>query len=319
MTERIGFIGLGIMGRPMAANLLQAGYPLWVYARRPEAMPPLTDLGAHSCQSLRHVAESVDIIITMVSDTADVTQVVLGENGILSGCQVGSLVIDMSTISPDVTRHMARQLAECEVEMLDAPVSGGELGAIDGSLSIMVGGKAPAFERVRPVLEVMGSRIVHVGDHGAGQITKACNQLVVAQNINAVAEALLLAAGAGADPARVREALMGGFAGSRVLEVHGERMLRRQFEPGFRARLHQKDLRIAMETANRHGIPLPGTAQVAQWFNALVGRGGGGHGPCRTDDCARSADAATLTTRTGYRDAGPAPVPSPRQLITPQC
>lgn len=275
MTERIGFIGLGIMGRPMASNLLRAGYPLWVYARRPEAMQPLTEMGAHSCHSLQHVAESTDIIITMVADTADVKQVVLGENGILSGCRAESVVIDMSTISPDVTRVIARQLAECQVEMLDAPVSGGEKGAIDGTLSIMVGGKASIFERVRPLLEILGKNIIHVGDHGAGQITKACNQLVVAQNINAVAEALLLAAGAGADPARVRDALLGGFAGSRVLDVHGQRMLERDFEPGFRASLHQKDLRIAMEMAYQHGIPLAGTAQVAQWFNVMVGRGDG--------------------------------------------
>jgi len=275
MTDRIGFIGLGIMGKPMATNLLQAGYPLWVYARRPEAMQPLAELGAHTCNSIRQVAESADIIITMVSDTADVEQVIVGDNGILSGCRSGSIVVDMSTVSPDVTRVLAKQLAECNVEMLDAPVSGGEKGAIDGALSIMVGGKTSVFNRVRPVFEVLGKNIVHVGEHGAGQITKACNQIVVAQNITAVAEALVLAAGAGADSARVREALLGGFAGSRVLDVHGQRMLDRQFEPGFRARLHQKDLRIALETANQHGVALPGTAQVAQWFNALVGRGDG--------------------------------------------
>jgi len=275
MTERIGFIGLGIMGKPMATNLLQAGYPLWVYARRPEAMQPLADLGAHTCHSIRQVAESADIIITMVSDTADVEQVIVGDNGILSGCRSGNIVVDMSTVSPDVTRALAKQLAECNVEMLDAPVSGGEKGAIEGNLSIMVGGKVDVFNRVRPVFEALGKNIVHVGEHGAGQITKACNQIVVAQNINAIAEALVLAASAGADPARVREALLGGFAGSRVLAVHGQRMLERQFEPGFRARLHQKDLRIALETANQHGVALPGTAQVAQWFNALVGRGDG--------------------------------------------
>lgn len=275
MTDRIGFIGLGIMGRPMASNLIQAGYPLCVYARRPEAVEPLADLGAHTCRSIREVAESTDIIITMVADTDDVKQVILGDNGILSGCRAGSVVVDMSTISPDMTRLLAKQLAECSVEMLDAPVSGGEKGAAEGTLSIMVGGKTDVFERVRPLLEVLGNNIVHVGDHGTGQITKACNQIVVAQNINAVAEALVLAAGAGADPVRVREALLGGFASSRVLDVHGQRMLERQFVPGFRAQLHQKDLRIAMETANLHGIPLPGTAQVAQWFNALVGRGDG--------------------------------------------
>jgi 2-hydroxy-3-oxopropionate reductase len=275
MTDRIGFIGLGIMGRPMASNLVRAGYPLWVYARRPEATQPLADLGAHSCYSIRQVAESTDIIITMVADTADVEQVIIGDNGILSGCRAGSIVVDMSTVSPDVTRVLAKQLAECNVEMLDAPVSGGEVGAVEGNLSIMVGGKASVFNRVRPVFEVLGRNIVHVGDHGAGQITKACNQVVVAQNINAVAEALVLAANAGVDPARVREALLDGFAGSRVLEVHGQRMLERQFEPGFRARMHQKDLRIALETANQHGVALPGTAQVAQWLNALVGRGDG--------------------------------------------
>ena len=275
MSERIGFIGLGIMGRPMAINLVRAGYPLWVHARRPEAMQPLTAIGAQACQSILDVAASSDIIITMVSDTTDVESVILGDNGLLSGCRAGSVVVDMSTISPVATRTIATRLAEQDVEMLDAPVSGGEKGAVDGTLSIMVGGKAEIFERVRPLFEVMGHNIVHVGDHGAGQVTKACNQIVVAQNINAVAEALVLAAGAGVDPAKVREALLGGFAGSRVLDIHGQRMLDRQFEPGFKARLHQKDLRIALETANQHGLALPGTAQVAQWLNALVGRGDG--------------------------------------------
>ena len=275
MTERIGFIGLGIMGRPMASNLVRAGYALRVYARRPEAMQPLAELGAQSCNCIHQVAESSDIVITMLADSADVEEVILGDNGVLSGCRPGSVVVDMSTISPEVTRKVAEWLGGHEVDMLDAPVSGGETGAIEGSLSIMVGGRTKVFQRVRPVFEVLGQNLVHVGDHGAGQITKACNQIVVAQNIHAVAEALVLATGAGADPSRVRKALLGGFAGSRVLEVHGQRMLEHQFKPGFKARLHQKDLRIALETAARYGIPLPGTAQVAQWFNALVGRGDG--------------------------------------------
>jgi 2-hydroxy-3-oxopropionate reductase len=275
MSENIGFIGLGIMGQPMAINLVKAGYPLWVYARHQVRAEPLIALGSNACKSPCEVAERSDIVITIVADTPDVEQVVLGDDGIIRGAQKGSAVVDMSTISPSATRTIAAKLAKQGVDMLDAPVSGGERGAIDGTLSIMVGGKATVFERVEPLFRVMGKNIVHIGDHGAGQVTKACNQVVIAQTMAAVGEALLLATASGVDPVKVRRALLGGFASSRVLEVHGQRMLERNFEPGFMARLHQKDMRIVLETAHELGIALPGAAQVAQYINALVGNEGG--------------------------------------------
>jgi len=275
MFERIGYIGLGIMGRPMALNLLKAGHSVWVYARRTKSLLPLTEAGATACTSPAEVARHVDIVFTNVSDTPDVQEVVLGKNGVIDGARRGSVLVDNSTISPSATRTMAGTLRGKGVEMLDAPVSGGEKGAIDGALSIMVGGKAEAFARVRPLFEVLGRNVVHVGDNGAGQVTKACNQVVIAQTIAAVAEGLMLATASGVDPAKVREALLGGFAGSRVLEVHGQRMLDRNFKPGFMARLHQKDMRIVLETARELGIALPGTAQVTQYLNALAGSGGG--------------------------------------------
>jgi len=273
VTERVGYIGLGIMGRPMALNLLKAGYPLAVYARRPEAMVPLTESGAVACASPRAVAERADVIFTNVSDTPDVEEVVLGSNGIVHGARPGAVVVDHSTISPSATRRIAAALGERGVGMLDAPVSGGQQGAIDGTLSVMVGGPEAVFRRVLPLLEVVGRNIVHVGDHGAGQVAKACNQVVIAQTIAAVAEGLLLATAAGVDPAKVREALLGGFAQSRVLEVHGQRMLDRNYAPGFTSRLHQKDMRIVLETAHELGLPLPGASTVAQYLNALVGSG----------------------------------------------
>lgn len=275
MAENIGFIGLGIMGRPMALNLLKGGHRLWVYARRPESMEPLVQAGATPCRTPAEVAEQTGFIFTMVSDTPDVEEVILGENGVLAGARPGAVVVDMSTISPTATVRIAHRLAEAQVHMLDAPVSGGERGAIDGTLSIMVGGKPEVFERVRPLFELLGKNIVHIGDHGAGQITKMCNQLVIAQTVAAVAEAFILATAAGVDPARVRQALLGGFANSRVLEVHGQRMLERNFTPGFKARLHQKDMRIALETAQQLGIAAPGTALATQYINALVGAGHG--------------------------------------------
>lgn len=273
MTERVGYVGLGIMGRPMALNLLKAGHPVAVYARRPEAMVPLTDAGAVACASPREVAEQADVIFTNVSDTPDVEEVVLGSNGIVHGARPGAVVVDHSTISPSATRRIAAALRERGVGMLDAPVSGGQQGAIAGTLSVMVGGPEAVFRRVLPLLEVVGRNIVHVGDHGAGQVAKACNQVVIAQTIAAVAEGLLLATAAGVDPAKVREALLGGFAQSRVLEVHGQRMLDRNYAPGFTSRLHQKDMRIVLETAHELGLPLPGASTVAQYLNALVGGG----------------------------------------------
>ena len=273
MTARIGFIGLGIMGKPMAQNLSKAGYPLAVYARRPDMIQPLVNMGAVACENPQAVAAQSDIIFTIVSDTPDVEQVILGEKGVIYGAQAGSVVIDMSTISPSATRRMAESLARKGIQMLDAPVSGGEQGAIDGTLSIMVGGKEETFQKVLPLFEVLGKNIVHVGEHGAGQVTKACNQIVIAQTLVAVTEAFILARVSGADPVKVRAALLGGFAGSRVLETHGQRILEHNFKPGFKARLHQKDMRISMEAAHEMGVALPGAALASQYLNALIGEG----------------------------------------------
>ena len=271
----IGFIGLGIMGRPMALNLINAGHTLWVHARRPAMMTPLTDAGATACNTSTEVANNSDIIIICVSDTQDVEQVILGDEGILKGIKKESVIIDMSTISPSVTRKIATKLSENNIHMLDAPVSGGEQGAIDGSLSIMVGGDTEIFNRALPLFEVMGKNIVHIGANGAGQVTKACNQVLIGQTIAAIGEAYILASASGVDPAKVRQALLGGFAGSRALESHGQRMLDRNFKPGFKARLHQKDMRIAMEAAHELGIALPGAAAVTNYLNAVVGHGKG--------------------------------------------
>ena len=268
------------MGRPMALNLLRAGYTVRVWARRSESMQPLIEAGATACSSPADAASGADIIISNVSDTIDVEQVILGDSGVIEGAASGSVVVDMSTISPSVTRDIAARLAEGGVEMLDAPVSGGEKGAIDGTLSIMIGGKAAVFDRVLPVFEVLGSNIVLIGDNGAGQVTKACNQTVIAQTISAIGEAFVLATAAGVDPARVREALLGGFAGSRVLDSHGGRMLAHDFKPGFKSKLHQKDMRIVLETAHELGIALPGAALATQMINALVGSGGGEDDSC---------------------------------------
>ena len=278
--ETIAYIGLGIMGRPMALNLLRAGYSVRVWARRAESMQPLIEAGATACSSPADAASGAGIIITNVSDTVDVEQVILGDSGVIEGAASGSVVVDMSTISPSVTRDIAARLAKGGVEMLDAPVSGGEKGAIDGTLSIMVGGKADVYQRVLPVFEVLGSNIVLIGDNGAGQVTKACNQTVIAQTISAIGEAFVLATAAGVDPARVREALLGGFAGSRVLDSHGGRMLAHDFKPGFKSKLHQKDMRIVLETAHELGIALPGAALATQLINALVGSGGGEDDSC---------------------------------------
>lgn len=273
MSERVGFIGLGIMGRPMALNLLKAGYPLAVYARRPESMAPLQAAGAEVCRSPAELAAGSDPIFTMVSDTPDVEEVIFGPGGVIEGVREGAVLVDMSTISPSATRDMARRLAALGVAMLDAPVSGGDLGAINGTLSIMVGGEPAVFERVLPLFQVLGRNIVHVGDQGAGQVCKACNQVVVGATIAGVAEAILLARASGVDPARVRDALLGGFAGSRILELHGRRMIEGDFAPGFKSRLHQKDLGIVLAAAQELGLALPGAAQVAQYLNALVGQG----------------------------------------------
>lgn len=271
MTDTIGFVGLGIMGRPMALNLLRAGHALAVYARRAQSMAPLAKAGAQTCQSPAEVARRASIVFTMVADTPDVEQVILGSQGVIEGVGPDSLIVDMSTIAPSATRAIAARLREAGADMLDAPVSGGDIGARDGTLSIMVGGEAAAFERARPLLQIMGAHIVHIGGNGAGQVCKACNQTVVAQTIAGIGEALLLAEASGVDGARVREALLGGFAGSRILEVHGRRMLEGDYTPGFKAALHQKDMRIVLEAADELGLALPGAGQVAQYLNALVG------------------------------------------------
>jgi 2-hydroxy-3-oxopropionate reductase len=273
--ERIGFIGLGIMGKPMARNLIKAGYSLIVHNRSRLSVEELAREGARDGRTPRNVAEESDIIITMLPDSPDVQQVVMGANGVLEGLRKGSVLVDMSTISPMVTQELAKTVRSKGAEMLDAPVSGGEKGAIEATLSIMVGGTEETFARVRPVFEAMGKNIVHIGASGAGQVTKACNQIVVALTIQAVSEALTLAAKSGVDAGKVRQALLGGFAQSRILDVHGQRMLERNFKPGFRVRLHQKDLNIGLSTGKNLGVPLPATAIVQEAFTALQGLGRG--------------------------------------------
>ena len=270
---KVGFVGLGIMGRPQALNIRKAGYELAVWARRRQSMQPLLDAGAVGCASPKEAAAASDVTFVMVADTPDVGQVILGPNGIIEGAKPGSVVVDMSTISPVVTREIAKELAGKNIEMLDAPVSGGDIGAINGTLSIMVGGKPEVFARVKPLFECMGKNIVHIGANGAGQVAKACNQIVAAVTLEAVAEALTLARRNGADPTRVREAMLGGFAWSKVLEVHGRRIVERDFKPGFKARLHRKDLKIVTDTAAHLGLALPQASLVASHLNALVGMG----------------------------------------------
>jgi 2-hydroxy-3-oxopropionate reductase len=273
--QKIGFIGLGIMGTPMCGHLIAAGHQLFVHTRG--RMPEqIAATSATQCTSARGVAERADIVIVMVPDTPDVEQVLFAERAVAEGLTPGKVVVDMSSISPVATKAFARRIGELGCAYLDAPVSGGEVGARNATLSIMVGGDTAVFERVRPLFETMGRNISLVGGNGDGQTAKVANQIIVALNIEAVAEALLFAARAGADPARVREALMGGFAASRVLEVHGERMVRRTFEPGFRIQLHQKDLNLALAAARQLGVALPNTATTQELFNACTAHGGAG-------------------------------------------
>lgn len=275
MVERVGFIGLGIMGRPMARNLLKAGIPLTVHSRTRATVDEIVGDGAEAADSPAAVAAASDVVITMLPDTPDVEDVLFGPSGVAAGAGAGSLVIDMSSIDPLPTRAFAERLASIGVSMLDAPVSGGERGAIDGTLSIMVGGDAEAFARATPLFDVMGGTTVLIGPSGAGQICKACNQLVVGATIEAVAEALNLARAAGVDPGKVRAALLGGFAASKILEVHGQRMLDESFAPGFRSRMHRKDARIVNDTALAVDAPVPSFAVVTEQFQALVDAGGG--------------------------------------------
>jgi 2-hydroxy-3-oxopropionate reductase len=272
---KVGFIGLGIMGKPMALNLIKGGHSLFVYGRRAESMRPLEEAGANPCASAQEAASLSEVTITMVPDTPDVEQVLFGANGCIEGAKRGAVIVDMSTISPVATRAFAARLAEKGIDMLDAPVSGGDIGAINATLSIMVGGNANVFQKVKPLFECMGKNIVHVGDHGAGQVAKACNNMVAAITVEAVSEAFMLAKKNGVDEEKVRAALLGGFAYSKVLELHGERILSRNFKPGFKAKLHQKDLNIVMQVARDLGIALPAGALAAQHMNALVGGGGG--------------------------------------------
>lgn len=272
---QVGFVGLGIMGRPQALNLIKGGNNLMVWARRKESMQPLIDAGAKAGASPKEVATNCDVTFTMVADTPDVEAVILGSEGCIHGVKKGSVIVDMSTISPNATKAMAEQLAAKGAEMLDAPVSGGEIGAVNGTLTIMVGGKPEVFEKVKPLFACMGKTITLVGGNGAGQVAKACNQIVVGVSIQAVSEALALAKRFGVDPAKVREALMGGFAGSKIMEIHGNRMISGDFKPGFKAKLHQKDMRIVMQAAEQLGMALPGAAIFTQNLNALIGGGDG--------------------------------------------
>jgi 2-hydroxy-3-oxopropionate reductase len=271
--QKAGFIGLGIMGKPMAANLLKNGVTLAAFTR--SGVPDdLTGSGAQACESPAAVAAQADVIFIMVPDTPDVERVLFGENGLASGLHAGQTVVDMSSISPMATREFAARVRETGADYLDAPVSGGEVGAKAGSLTIMVGGEQATFDSVRPLFDMMGKNVTLIGAVGAGQVCKVANQVIVAATIEAVGEALLLASKAGVDPARVREALMGGFASSRILEVHGERMTKRTFDPGFRIELHQKDLNLALQTAQTLGVSLPNTATCQALFNACVAHGG---------------------------------------------
>ncbi|MDC7691979.1 NAD(P)-dependent oxidoreductase [Vogesella indigofera] len=272
---KVAYIGLGIMGRPCVENLLKAGHEVWVWARRRESAEPLLAQGAHWADSPQALAANVEVLVTNVSDTADVEAVLLGEHGVVHGARPGLVCVDMSTISPIGARDIAARLAASGIDFLDCPVSGGEVGAINGTLTIMVGGKATALATARPVLQAMGKTITHIGDSGAGQVAKACNQIAVGVGVAAVAEVMKLAKACGVDPAPVREALLGGFASSRVLDVHGQRMIDDNYAPGFKAKLHQKDMGIVLDTAASLGIKLPEAARVAGLIDQLVANGEG--------------------------------------------
>src|SRR5712671_1836203 len=270
---KIGFVGLGIMGHPMALNLIKGGHELFVYGKR-RLPAEIRGAGAAVCDNLKEIAEHAEIVITIVPDTPDVKSVLFDPGGIAEGLSPGKIVVDMSSISPIETKLFAAEIHEKGCDYLDAPVSGGEVGAKAASLTIMVGGPEHAFEKVKPLFDLMGKNITLVGGNGDGQTTKVANQIIVALTIEAVGEALLFASRAGADPAKVRQALMGGFASSRILEVHGERMVKRTFDPGFRIELHQKDLNLALTSARLLGVALPNTATAQELFNACVAHGG---------------------------------------------
>lgn len=269
---KIAFLGLGIMGRPMALNLIKGGHQVTVWARRAESMQPLLDAGASGAASPAEAAAGVELVISMVADAPDVAEVM---RGVAAGAAPGLVAVDMSTIAPAAARRIGEELAVAGVDFVDAPVSGGEVGAIAGTLSIMAGGSEAAFAKAQPAFACMGKNIVHVGASGAGQVTKAANQIVTGMGVLAVAEAFAFASKNGVDRSKVREALLGGFAYSKILENHGQRMLDRNFKPGFKSWMHEKDLNIVMQTAHELGLCLPGSAATAQMFNAMVGSGHG--------------------------------------------
>jgi 2-hydroxy-3-oxopropionate reductase len=271
--SKIGFVGLGIMGRPMAGNLIKAGHEVFLYSHS-KVPQDLVDAGGKACAHGKEVAENSEIIITMVPDTPHVQAVLFDDDGVAQGLSAGKIVVDMSSISPIETKEFAKRINDLGCQYLDAPVSGGEVGAKNATLSIMVGGPQETFDTVKPVFELMGKNITRVGENGDGQTAKVANQIIVALTIEAVGEALLFAAKAGADPGKVREALMGGFASSKILEVHGDRMVKRTFDPGFRIELHQKDLNLALSSARQLGLSLPNTASAQELFNACAAHGG---------------------------------------------
>ncbi|MBE7173541.1 MAG: 2-hydroxy-3-oxopropionate reductase [Williamsia sp.] len=272
--ERIGFIGLGIMGKPMALHLLKAGYPLAVLEKN-KAAAELVEAGAHAYATNSAVAENSDIVITMLPDSPDVQEVVFGADGILQGIKPGSLFIDMSTIAPAVAKNLYEVFQQQAVGALDAPVSGGQVGAEAATLSIMVGGSDKAFARALPLFQCMGKNIVHIGEAGAGQTTKACNQMIVGMTIQAVAEAFTLAKKAGVNLEKMREVLLGGFAQSRILDLHGKRIIDQNFKPGFKIKLHRKDMNIILQAGKEYGVPLYGSALVAAHMDALIAQGNG--------------------------------------------
>ncbi|MCB1906991.1 MAG: NAD(P)-dependent oxidoreductase [Rhodocyclaceae bacterium] len=271
---KVGFVGLGLMGRPMALNLLKAGHEVYVWSRRAESAQPLADAGARPCGDACAVAREAPIVITMVADAPDVEEVALGPAGIAEGAREGAIVVDMSTIAPSAAKGIARRLGEQGIRMLDAPVSGGEAGAIAGTLTIMVGGPKSAFDTVLPLFQAIGGSITHIGEaNGAGQVTKACNQVITGVGVVSVAEALNFARHSGVDAAAVREVLTAGLANSRILENHGARMLDRNFQPGFKSWMHLKDMRIVLDEAHRAGVALPTAAAAAQLFAGMLGSG----------------------------------------------
>ena len=272
--KTIGFIGLGIMGKPMALNLIDAGYSILILESSGSANE-LVEAGASACPSSRVLAEKSDVVITMLPDSPEVEEIVLSKDGVIEGIKSGSIFIDMSTIAPSSAKKLYNALQEKGVETLDAPVSGGQVGAEGGLLSIMVGGSQDAFQKVLPLFDVMGKSAVLIGDAGAGQLTKACNQMIVGMTIQAVAESFALAKKADADLVKMREALLGGFAQSRILDLHGQRIIDENFEPGFKVKLHRKDMNIALQAGREFSVPLHGTAQVAANMDALLAQGNG--------------------------------------------